>query len=312
MLETIAETTPTTSTPTASTPSASTAPDATTAPDAASITWVVVKNYGPPPVRQPGGLATEFLFRTRGEITAITAQSNAIGRAGVQQKVREALDPAEQAIARYLLLQKEVGVLDLETRRVAAKLATAQAQRAEFLLEAMPGFAHEVARMDVIIAPLQSQASALASASTAIAETVGKARAEAIVTITAIDATVHSREFSGLRRRREAVIATLPALLSATLTELAILERGALVATAASSAIAIEALLDELAAAPPAVPSEPSAPPERADGPPVIPTPEPSAVTAPPLEPSVLSVTPPRAGKGKARAVDQEVEATNP
>jgi hypothetical protein len=255
-----------------STPAASTAPTTAPTPDAASVTWVVVKTYGPPPVRQPGGLATALLFRTRGEITAITAQSNAIGRAGVQQKVREALDPAEPKVARYLKLQAEAAMLARDSALAAAKLTTAKASRTETLLIAAPGFSHQIAQLDNQIADLSGPAAKLAAATAAIAEAVASARREALAVIAAVDATVHNREFSGLCRRREAVIATLPALLSATLTELAIVDRAAQVAMAPSLAAGIEAMLDELAAAPPAVPSEPSpAPAVSSDPPPYTP-----------------------------------------
>ena len=131
--------------------------------------------------------------------------------------------------------------------------------------------------MDALIAPLQAQAAASASASTAIAETVASARREALAVIAAVDATIHNKEFSGLRRQKEKLQAALPALLGPILTEMAVVDRAGQVALAPSLPGALEAMLDELAARPLLPLEEAPAPAKAEEEPGADATPEPSA-----------------------------------
>jgi hypothetical protein len=289
MTETMAETMPTTSTPAASTaPTTTPTPDATTAPDAAPTGWFIMQTREAARVVSVGAdtLSAELHLRAHGLNADVAAAGKALGRTSVNQKVRLALDANDPKIARFLVLKTEADVLDLETHRVAAKLLTAEAQRAEILLEATPGFAHEVARMDVAVAPLQSRASALASASIAISSTVKKAREEALAVVAAVDATVHNREFSAIRRRKEELVARLPALLSETLTQMAVCDRAYTIAMAPSLPAGIEAMLDELALAAASAPL-------------------PAVVSAPPAETApVASAETPEASQCEARRKD--------
>jgi hypothetical protein len=193
-----------------------------------------------------GRLATSLLFRTSGPADEIAVRAKAI-RSAVQEKLRAGVDVKDPKIAHFLKLQTEAAAVSLEARRVAAKLATLRASREETLLEGAPGFSGQVVSLDAQIGDLQAKADQSAAALAAIAEATATARDEALRTITTIASNIHAKEHSGLRRRREELVAGLPAKIGVTLSELASIDRALLSAPPLHSDLS--AMLHELAAA---------------------------------------------------------------
>jgi hypothetical protein len=227
-----------------------------------------------------GRLSTSLLFRTTGPAAEISARANALGRTVVREQLRASQDAGNPQIAHFSKLQTESAALSLEGRRVAAKLATLRASREETLLEAAPGFSGQVVLLDAQIADMAAKADQSAAASAAIAVATATARGEALRALATIVAAVAAKEHSGLRRRREELVASLPAKISATLSELASIDRAISQAPALPSHL--DAMLDELAKAPP---------PEAAPAASNEPVPSPEAPSAAPGEPSAATET---------------------
>jgi hypothetical protein len=230
------------------------APTPETTPAAATI-WAVTPRGVRPGLSGGGRIAVDMSFRTARVADEITALARVIGRTAVHEKVRAGLDAKNPLIARFLKLQTEAAAVSLAERRDAAKLAAARALREEALVEAAPGFSRQVAELDAQIADLQGRAAISAADAAAIVETVATARGEALAEIAKIAADVTLREHAAFRRRRDEIVAALPAAIGATLSEIAALDRA--VTMPGPLPPDLSAMLDALTATSP--PESPSA-----------------------------------------------------